>query len=210
MFEKCGGDPTLRAWLVGGVTADLRFASGRPAQFLGHGLVRSPRLRLLVRGHGGLWALDQRARRQCPHCTRGGRLFRGCDLHSAAPRQAAIARLWHFVRRAARGLIRATASAARRPARARRHGVDRRRLADPCRTEKETSRVQSQEPAADRQGLHLFALRSRSSGALPKKKSSTPSPTRSLRWTVRCRPAPMSTCAAISRWWTLRKLPCRR
>src|SRR5215831_20129903 len=41
--------------------------------------------------------------------------------------------------------------------------------------------------------------------ALPKKKSSTPSPTRSLRWTVRCRPAPMSTCAAISRWWTLKK-----
>src|SRR5262249_15184070 len=60
MFEKCGGDPstaghhTLRAWLVDGVTADLRFASRRPAQFLGHGLVRSPRLRLLVRGHGGL------------------------------------------------------------------------------------------------------------------------------------------------------------
>src|SRR5262249_11387537 len=111
MFEKCGGDPstaghhTLRAWLVDGVTADLRFASRRPAQFLGHGLVRSPRLRLLVRGHGGLWALDQRARRQCPHCTRGGRLFRGCDLHSAAPRQAAIARLWHFVRRVARALF---------------------------------------------------------------------------------------------------------
>src|SRR5262249_41311860 len=51
------------------------------------------------------WALDQRARRQCPHCTRGGRLFRGCDLHSAAPRQAAIARLWHFVRRVARALF---------------------------------------------------------------------------------------------------------
>jgi pimeloyl-ACP methyl ester carboxylesterase len=70
-------------------------------------------------------------------------LFGGRDLHPAPARQAAIARLRHFVGRIARGFIRAAPPAARRPVGARRHGVDRRGLTDACRAEKETSRIQA-------------------------------------------------------------------
>ena len=66
------------------------------------------------------------------------------------------------------GALRAALFAERHPelvgsACARCHGVDRRRLADACRAQEKASRVPRQEPPADRQGVHPFDLRPRSS-----------------------------------------------
>ena len=69
MFEKCAGDPAKTAGTILFVhgssmagAADLRSAGRRPAGFVGDGLVRAPRLRLLVRRHGRLWPLGKEPR----------------------------------------------------------------------------------------------------------------------------------------------------
>ena len=77
-------------------------------------------------------------------------------------------RLRHLVRRAARRAVRRAPSRDGRPARARRHGVDRRRLADACRAAQEAARVPVEEPPADRPRLRAFDLQPRPSGHAPR------------------------------------------
>ena len=185
----------VRPRLVHGGAADIRPAGARPAGFLGDGLVRAPRLRLLVRRHGGLRPLHQGPRQQRADRARRRRLFRRRELYPEAARQAAVPGLRHFVGRAARRVVRATPSRFCRPACARRHGLDRRRLADARRAQEEASRIPAPRIAA--RSTRLSSIRSSTAiiPAPPKKKSSTRSPTPSSRSTTRCRPAPMSTCA---------------
>jgi pimeloyl-ACP methyl ester carboxylesterase len=47
-------DDPVRAWLLDGGATDIRPAGRRTARLLGDGLVCAPRIRLLVRRHGGL------------------------------------------------------------------------------------------------------------------------------------------------------------
>ena len=143
MFEKCGGDPNS--------------AAGTVLFVHGSSMASQPTFDLQVDGRPDSSVMDWFARRgfdcwcvdmegygrstkdrdnNAPICARRRRLLRRSDLYSAAARQAAVARLRHFVGRAARGFIRAAPPAVRRPARARRHAVDRCGLADTCRAEK--------------------------------------------------------------------------
>ena len=110
LFEKCAGDPAKSIGTILFVhgssmacAADLRSAGAGAAGFLGHGSLRPPRLRLLVRRHGGLWPLDQGPRQQRADLARRRRLLCRRALYPEAARQAAAPRLRHFLRRAARG-----------------------------------------------------------------------------------------------------------
>src|SRR5262245_64189500 len=129
MFEKCGGDPstaghhTLRAWLVDGVTADLRFASRRPAQF--------SVMDWFARRGFDCWCVDMEGYgRSTKERDDNAPIAQGADdcfaLRPTFGGSAASGHCSFMAFRQARcaRLIRATASAARRPARARRHGVD--------------------------------------------------------------------------------------
>ena len=78
---------------------------------------------------------DQDSRQQRAHRLRRRRLLRRRELYREAARQAAAPGLRHFVGRAARGLVCAAPPGDGRAARARRHGLDRRRIAHACRAQ---------------------------------------------------------------------------
>ena len=158
--EKPRHDP-VRARLVHGLAADLRSAGAGAAGFLGDGLLRQTRLRLLVRRHGRLRPLDQGPRQQRADRHGRRRLLRGRPIHRQAAWRAPPARLRHLVRRAARGTVRRAPSGDGGAARARRHGMDRRRLADACRAAQEAPGLHRQEQKADEQGLHPLRVRPR-------------------------------------------------
>ena len=84
----------------------------------------------------------------CADLVRRRRLLRRRDLHPEAARQAAAPGLRHFVRRAACRAVRRAPSRDGRTPRARRHGVDRRRLADARRAAQEAARVPRRRTAA--------------------------------------------------------------
>ena len=149
----------VRARLLDGLAADLRSAGAGAAGFLGDGLFRPPRLRLLVRRHGGLWPLDQGPRQQRADQPGRRRLLRRRTLYPEAARQAPVSGLRHFIGRAARGDVRRAPSRDGGAPCARRHGVDRRRLAHARAAPQEAARVHRQEPPPDRQGLHPLDLR---------------------------------------------------
>ncbi len=207
MWEKCVGDPAKSIGTILFVhgssmasqpTFDLQVPG--PQRFIGDGCVRAARLRLLVGRHGRLWPLDQGPRQQCADRARRRRLLRRRDLYPEAAGQSTVPRLRHFLGRAARRDVRRASSRAGRPPRARRHGVDRRRLAHARRPPQETAR--NSRPRTGGRSTRPSSIRSSTATtpAAPRKTSSTPSPTRSSRSTARCRPAPMSICAPICRW----------
>ena len=102
-------------------------------------------------------------RQQRADRARRRRLLRGRQLYRDAARPASAPGLRDLVRRAARGAVRAAASRDGRAARARRHGVDRRRLADARRAAQAVARIPAQKPAADRPRLRAFDLHPRPS-----------------------------------------------
>ena len=168
LFEKYAGDPAKTVGTILFVhgssmasqpTFDLQ-VPGRP-EFVGDGLLRPPRLRLLVRRHGGLRALHQGSRQQRADFIGRRRLLCGRALHPETARQATLPGLRHLLRRAARSDVRRAASGNGGAARPRRHGVDWRRLSDPRAAAQEATRIPGQEPPADRQGLRPFSLRPR-------------------------------------------------
>ena len=151
----------VRARLVDGLDPDLRPAGARPA--LADGILRGARLRLLVRRHGGLRALDQGPQPQLADLVWRRRLLRGRELHREAARQEAVAGLRHLVGRAARRHVCRASSRDGRAACLRRHGVDRRRLADARRAGEEAARIPRQAAPADRPQVRALDLRARSS-----------------------------------------------
>ena len=92
----------------------------RTARFVGDGLVRAARLRLLVRRHGRLRALRQDARHLLRHRQRRRRPRRGHRLHRADARPAAAS--WPTASRRAR--LRAALFAQRHPDRVARLALD--------------------------------------------------------------------------------------
>ena len=140
----------------------------RAGRFLGDGFFRAPRLRLLVVDMEGYGRSDQGPRQQCADRAGRRRLLRGRDLYPEAARQAAVSGLRHLVGRAARRDVRRAPSRTGGAACARRHGVDRRRLADARRAAQEAARIPGQEPPADRQGLRPFDLQPRPSRHAPR------------------------------------------
>ena len=117
MWEKCAGaDPAGPAARSCSCTA-RRWPRSRPsicrcraARFLGDGFFRGPRLRHLVRRHGGLWPLDQDARQQRADLLRRRRLRSRDRYILKTARQAPAAGLRHLVGRAARGAVRGAPS----------------------------------------------------------------------------------------------------
>ena len=191
-------DP-VRPRLVDGGAADFRSSGRRPAGFLGDGLVRAPRLRLLVRRHGGLRPLDQGSRQQRPDRARRRRLLcrgepisRSCAASGrssfTASRRARCAPLY------SRNAIPTLSHGSRStpwsgPAKARRRWPSARK-SFPNSAPRTAGR--STRPSSIRSSTAIIPARR-------KTRSSTPSPTPSSRSTTRCRPALMSICA--------RKLP---
>ena len=106
-------------------------------------------LRLLVRRHGRLRPLHQGSRQQCADRAGRRRLLRRPRLYRKAARTAPAPGLRHLVGRAARRAVRAAPSRHGQAARARRHGVDRRRLADAGRAAKKLAGV----PAKNRRPI---------------------------------------------------------
>ena len=104
---QAGG--AVRARLVDGVAADVRPHGARPAGLVGDGLVRAPRLRLLVRRHGRLRPLRQEARHLLRHRQRRRRSRRGDRLHRKHARRPRVHDLRHLVGRAARRAVRRSA-----------------------------------------------------------------------------------------------------
>ncbi len=103
------------------------------------------------------------------------------------------------------GALRAAMFAERHPemvarARARRHGVDRRRLAYAGTAAQKAARVHRQESTADRQGLHPFGVRPRSSRHRRGKSDRRFRRCGDRARRIRCRPAPTSICARGCRW----------
>ena len=189
----------VRARLVDGVAADVRPDRAWPAGLLGHGLVRAARLRLLVRGHGGLRPLRQEARHLLRHRQRRRRPRRGHRLRCADPRRAQIHGLRHIVGRIARGAVRAAPSGPRRAARARCLRLDRRGRAHAGAEAQEASGIpREQAPARSTARSSIRSSRAIIRTA-PSNASSTRSPTPSWRSTTRCPTARTSTCARSCR-----------
>ena len=161
--ETDRGHHPVRPRLVHGGAADIRSSGAGPAGFLGDGFLRPAKFRLLVRRHGRLRPLHQGSRQQ--RADRAGRRRLLCrrDLYRQAARQAPSPRLWHLVGRVARRAVRPAPSRSGRPPCARRHGVDRRRLADVGRAQEEAAGIFGKKPPPDRQGIHPFDLRPRPS-----------------------------------------------
>ena len=192
---RTGRHHPVRARLVHGVAADLRPARAGTARFLGDGLVRGARLRLLVRRHGGLWPLHQGPRQQCPDRAGRRRLLRGRELYPQAAR--ARARSWSTASRRARcarpcspSVIPTWSSGWRStpwcgPATARRRSPSGARS---CPSSRPRTAGRSTAPSCIRSSTATIP-------APPTRRWSRRSRTRSSRSTIRCRPAPMWTCA---------------
>ena len=151
----------VRPWIVDGVAAHLRPARSGPAGLVGHGLVCSAWVCLLVGRHGRLWPLGQAARHLLRHRQRRRRSGRRNRLHSRDSRHRELRDVRHFVRRAARGAVRTAASPSSGAARARRVRVDGRRRPHARATQEEAARVSGQQAASNRPCLRLFDLRAR-------------------------------------------------
>ena len=155
----------VRARLVDGVAADVRPHGARPARFVGDGLVRAARLRLLVRRHGRLRPLRQDARHLLRHRQRRRRSRRRDRLHRG--RRAASSASWPTASRRARCARRCSRSAIRERVvapRARRVRLDRRRRADARAAAQEAAGVPGEEAPADRPRVRPVDLRARPSG----------------------------------------------
>ena len=160
--RQAGG--AVRPRLVDGLAADVRPDGSRTCGFLGHGLVRAARVRLLVRRPGGLRAFGQVARHLLRHRQRRRRSGGGDRLHRQRARRPHVHGLRDLVGRAAGRAVRAAPSRPHLAARARRVRLDRRWGADARAAPQEAARVPRQQAAADRPRVRLFDLRARSSG----------------------------------------------
>ena len=202
LWEKCAGDPAKAVGTILFVhgssmastpTFDLQ-VPGRP-EFVGHGLVRGQGLRLLVRGHGGLRPLHQDTRQQCTDRAGRRRLLRRRPLHPETPGPAPAPGLRNLVGRAARGALRRAASGVGGPPRARRYGVDRRRRPHPGAAAQAIARIHGERTAGRSTKPSSIRSSAATIPAPPRTASSRPTPTPSPHSTIRCPPAPMSTCA---------------
>ena len=210
LWEKCAGDPAgparhhpVRARLVDGLAADLRPAGAGPAairrRWTGSPRAASTPGRVDMEGYG---RSDQGSRHQRRRSREGADDSRGRHrLHPEAPRQPAAAGLRHLVGRAARRAVRAA------PSRDRSRGSRSTPIVwtgegSPTLAErrKKLPEFSGQEPPADRPRLRALDLRPRPSRHRRRRRRSRRSPTRSSRSTIRCRPAPTSTCAPSCRW----------
>ena len=184
LFEKCAGDPNKTAGTILFVhgssmasqpTFDLQ-VPGRPD---------SSAMDFFARRGFDCWSVDMEGYgRSTKDRDNNAPIAQGADdcyaaatLYPEAARQAAVPGLWHFVGRAARGLVRAAPSRTRRAPCARRHGVDRRRLADACRAQEEAAGVQARNRRPiDKAFIHSIFDRDHPGTA--EERSSMPSPTR--------------------------------
>ena len=135
------------------------------AGLLGDGLVRPPRLRLLVRRHGRLRTLRQDARHLLRHRATAPTTWPPRPTTSRDARRPRVHDLRHLVGRAARGALRAAPPRPGGAPRARRLRLDRRGRADARRSGgRSCPQFLRREAPADRPCVRLLDLRARPSG----------------------------------------------
>ena len=167
LWNKHAGDPSGPAGRILFVhgssmasqpTFDLQ-VPGRPRRW-----ITSPR-RATTPG-ASTWRVTGDRRRTATttrHLVRRRRLLRGRDLYREAAGQEAALGLRDFLGRAARRLVRAAPSRDGGAARVRRHGVDRRGLADLGRAQQAAAGIPREELPPDRSQIRALDLRARSS-----------------------------------------------
>ena len=211
MRRRPGEDPRhhpVRPWLLHGVAADLRPAAAGPSRFLGDGVVRGP-------GYD-TWSVDMEGygRSTKDRDNNAPIAYGADDCFAAAPYiqklrgQAAVPGLRHLFRRPARGPVRAAAPGTGGKARARRHGLDRRGLADACPAAQEAAGVLRQQPRPiDKPFVYSIFNRDHPGTADDSVIEAFADAITALDNS--CRPAPMSTCAPACRCAIRRRSRCR-
>ena len=169
LWERRRGRPDaarhhpLRARLVDGLAADVR-SEGARARVVGHGPVRAPRLRHVVRRHGGLRPLRQDARHQFRSSDTAPTTSRRLRLHPRDARRGPFSSTASPPARCGRRSSRsATPSASR--ASPSTPSCGRARAARPSPSaRKRLPEFPASEPAADRPRFRAFDLQPRPSG----------------------------------------------